>query len=285
MKRKFSIGDFGIYALLALVAAIMLYPLLNVVAVSLSNENGYANHPLMIFPHDFDASSYRWILTHHLILSSYKNTILITVGGTMISMFLTATLAYPLSVLDLKGRRIFMSLIVFTMFFNGGMIPNYYLVRSLDMIDSLWALMIPGALSVYNMILMKNSFEGIPASLKESAYIDGATDLNIFVRVVLPLSGPILATLTLFYAVGKWNSYFNGILYIRSRENWTLQLVLRELVSQTETLLNDNTDIASIPAQSVKYAVIVVAILPIMCVYPFIQRFFVKGVMVGAVKG
>ena len=285
MKRKFSIGDFGIYALLALVAVIMLYPLLNVVAVSLSSENGYANHPLMIFPHDFDASSYRWILTHHLILSSYKNTLLITGGGTMISMFLTATLAYPLSVLDLKGRRIFMSLIVFTMFFNGGMIPNYYLVRSLDMIDSLWALMIPGALSVYNMILMKNSFEGIPASLKESAYIDGATDLNIFVHVVLPLSGPILATLTLFYAVGKWNSYFTGILYIRSRENWTLQLVLRELVSQTETLLNDNTDIASIPAQSVKYAVIVVAILPIMCVYPFIQRFFVKGVMVGAVKG
>lgn len=285
MKRRFSLGDLTIYALLCLIAAAMLYPLLNVIAVSLSSEVAYARHPLMIWPHDFEATSYRWILTHHLILSSYRNTIIITVVGTLISMFLTATLAYPLSVADLKGRKIFMSLIIFTMFFNGGMIPNYYLVRSLDMIDTLWALMIPGALSVYNMILMKNSFEGIPASLKESAYIDGATDWDIFVKVILPLSGPIIATLTLFYAVGKWNSYFNGILYIRSRENWTLQLVLRELVSQTETLLNDNTDIASIPAQSIKYAVIVVAILPIMCVYPFIQRFFVKGVMVGAVKG
>lgn len=285
MKRRFSLGDLTIYALLGLIAAAMLYPLLNVIAVSLSSEVAYARHPLMIWPHDLEATSYRWILTHHLILSSYRNTIIITVVGTLISMFLTATLAYPLSVADLKGRKIFMSLIIFTMFFNGGMIPNYYLVRSLDMIDTLWALMIPGALSVYNMILMKNSFEGIPASLKESAYIDGATDWDIFVKVILPLSGPIIATLTLFYAVGKWNSYFNGILYIRSRENWTLQLVLRELVSQTETLLNDNTDIASIPAQSIKYAVIVVAILPIMCVYPFIQRFFVKGVMVGAVKG
>ncbi len=285
MKRRFGFGDFGIYMLLGLIAMIMLYPLLNVIAVSMSSENGYVNHPLMIFPHDFDASSYRWILTHHLIVSSYRNTLIITLGGTIISMFLTATLAYPLSVLNLKGRKPLMALIIFTMFFNGGMIPNYYLVRSLSMIDTLWALMIPGALSVYNMILMKNSFEGIPSSLKDSAYIDGASDLDIFTRVVLPLSGPILATLTLFYAVGKWNSYFNGILYIRSRENWTLQLVLRELVTQTETLLNDSTDIASIPTQSVKYAVIVVAILPIMCVYPFIQRFFVKGVMVGAVKG
>lgn len=285
MKRKFTLGDFAIYALLGLVAAAMLYPLLNVIAVSLSSESAYGKYPLMIWPHDLDASSYRWILTHHLIVSSYRNTIIITVFGTIISMLLTATLAYPLSVQDLKGRKFFMTMILITMFFNGGMIPNYYLVRSLSMIDTLWALMIPGALSVYNMILMKNSFEGIPPSLKESAYIDGATDWDIFSKVIIPLSGPIIATLTLFYAVGKWNSYFNGILYIRSRDNWTLQLVLRELVSQTETLLNDNTDIASIPAQSVKYAVIVVAIVPIMCVYPFIQRFFVKGVMVGAVKG
>lgn len=278
-------GDRGIYILLGLVAALMLYPLLNVVAVSFSSSNGYANYPLMIWPHEFDATAYRWILTHHLILSSYMNTIIVTLSGTVLSMFLTATLAYPLSVISLKGRKIFMSLIIFTMFFNGGMIPNYYLVRSLNMIDTLWALIVPGALSVYNMILMKNSFESLPGSLKESAYIDGATDLDIFARVVLPLSVPIMATLTLFYAVDKWNSYFNGILYIRSRENWTLQLVLREIVSQTESLLNDSTDIASLPSQSVKYAVIVVAIIPIMCVYPFIQRFFVKGVMIGAVKG
>ena len=285
MKRKFTVGDCAIYAFLGLIALIMLYPLMNVLAVSLSTANGYANHPLMIWPHDFDATAYTWVMRHHLILSSYRNTIIITLAGTAISMLLTATLAYPLSVKNLKGRKIFMTYLMITMFFSGGMIPNFYLVRTLGMIDTLWALMIPGALSVYNTILMKNSFEGLPDSLKESAYIDGGSDLDIFVKVVLPLSMPILATLTLFYAVGKWNSYFNAILYIRSRDNWTLQLVLREIVTTTETLLNDNTDIASLPSQSIKYSVIVVAIIPIMCVYPFLQRFFVKGVMIGAVKG
>ena len=285
MKKKTTVGDVVIYAFLGLIAVIMLYPLMNVLAVSLSSANGYANHPLMIWPHEFDSTAYQWVISHHLILSSYRNTIIITVVGTMISMLLTMTLAYPLSVKNLKGRKGFMTYLMITMFFNGGMVPNFYLVRTLGMIDSIWALMVPGALSVYNTILMKNSFEGLPDSLKESAYIDGATDLDIFLKVVLPLSMPILATLTLFYAVGKWNSYFNAILYIRSRSNWTLQLVLREIVSQTESLLNDSTDIASLPSQSIKYAVIVVAIIPIMCVYPFLQKFFVKGVMVGAVKG
>ncbi|GHU73082.1 putative ABC transporter permease protein YtcP [Clostridia bacterium] len=285
MRRKVNAGDMMILAVLAAVSALMLYPLVNVLAVSASSANGYIKHPLMIWPHELDLTAYRWVVTHHLILSSYRNTVVITLLGTVISMFLTATLAFPLSCTDLKGRKWLMTLIVFTMFFNGGMIPNYYLVRSLGMIDSLWALMVPGAMSVYNMILMKSSFEGMPESLKESAYIDGASDLTIFLRFVLPLSLPIIATLTLFYAVGKWNSYFNAILYIRDRAHWTLQLVLRELVTQSQTLLNDSTDIASLPAQSIKYAVIVVAVLPILCVYPFLQRFFVKGVMVGSVKG
>lgn len=285
MIRKFNEADVLIYALLGVIALLMLYPLCNVIAVSLSSSNGYANHPLMLWPHEFDATAYRWVISHHLILSSYRNTVMITVVGTLISMFLTATLAYPLSTADLQGKKTLMSLLVFTMFFNGGMVPNYYLVRSLGLVDSIWALMLPGGMSVYNMILMKNSFEGLPVSLKESARIDGASDLGIFIRIVLPLSMPIIATLTLFYAVGKWNSYFNAILYIRDRSKWTLQLLLREIVYQTQTLLNDSTDIASLPSQSIKYAVIVVAILPIMCVYPFLQRFFVKGVMVGAVKG
>lgn len=285
MIRKFNGADVLIYALLGVIALLMLYPLCNVIAVSLSSANGYANHPMMLWPHEFDATAYRWVISHHLILSSYRNTVIITVVGTLISVFLTATLAYPLSTADLQGKKTLMSLLVFTMFFNGGMVPNYYLVRSLGLVDSIWALMLPGAMSVYNMILMKNSFEGLPVSLKESARIDGASDLGIFIRIVLPLSMPIIATLTLFYAVGKWNSYFNAILYIRDRSKWTLQLLLREIVYQTQTLLNDSTDIASLPSQSIKYAVIVVAILPIMCVYPFLQRFFVKGVMVGAVKG
>lgn len=285
MRRKANGVDAIIYLILILISATMLYPLINILSVSISSSNAYANNPLMILPQEVDVTAYRWVISHHLILSSYKNTLIVTLGGTLLSLFLSATLAYPLSVGDLKGKRIVMPLIVFTMFFNGGMIPNFYLIRQLGWIDTLWALIVPGALSVYNMILMKNSFEGIPSSLKESAYIDGASDLTIFARIVLPLSKPIIATILLFYAVGRWNSFFNAIIYIRSRDNWTLQLLLREIVSATESLLNDSTDIASLPPQSIKNAVIVVAILPIMCVYPFLQRYFVKGVMVGAVKG
>ena len=288
MKRKFTLGDFGIYALLGLIAAVMLYPLLNVISVSLSSENGYANHPLMIFPHDFDASSYRWILTHHLILSSYQNTLIITVGGTIISMFLTATLAYPLSVLNLKGRKPIMALIVFTMFFNGGMIPNYYLVRSLDMIDTLWALMIPGALSVYNMILMKNSFEGIPASLKESAYIDGANDLVIVFRIILPLIMPTIAVLLLYYGVGHWNAWFNASIYLQDNTKLPIQNVLRAVLIANSNILNAaaaENDKVNEFAEAIKYAAIVLTTVPVLCIYPFLQKYFVKGVMVGAVKG
>lgn len=285
MRRKANGVDVIIYALLTLVSVTMIYPLINILSVSISSSNAYANNPLMVLPREITLTSYRWVLTHHLIISSYINTIIVTFAGTLLSLFLSATLAFPLSVPDLKGKRFIMPVIIFTMFFSGGMIPNFYLVRSLGWIDKLVALIIPGSLSVYNMILMKNNFEGIPASLKESAYIDGASDLTIFVRIVLPLSKPIIATILLFYAVGRWNSFFNAVIYIRSRDNWTLQLLLREIVTSTESLLNDSTDIASIPSQSIKNAVIVVAILPIMCVYPFLQRYFVKGVMIGAVKG
>ncbi len=285
MKRKANVFDVLIYGGLTLMMLITLYPLINVVAVSMSSNNAYRNNPLMILPRDIDLTAYRWVATHQLILSSYRNTVIVTLVGTALSMLLTMTLAYPLSEKDLRGRKFFMSMLIFTMFFNGGLIPNFYLVRAVGLYDTLWALIVPGALSVYNMILMKNSFEAMPESLKESARIDGASDITVFLRIVLPLSMPIIAALILFYAVSRWNAFFNAIVYIRGRDKWTLQLLLREIVMSTESLLNDSTDIASIPAQSVKNAVIVVAILPIMCIYPFLQKFFVKGVMVGAVKG
>lgn len=283
--KKFHLGEALIYGFLALVALITLYPLVNLVAVSLSPRAEYIRNPMMVFPTKINLASYNMVVGNRLFWSSYANTVIITVGGVLISMFLTATMAYPLSEAGLKGKKWIVSLYLFTMFFGGGMIPTYYVVRTLGLLDKLWALMIPGALSVYNAILMKNAFEALPASLKESARIDGASDLTVFTKIALPLSLPIVATLTLFYAVGKWNSYFNAILYISSRSKWTLQLLLREIITNTLSLLDDGTSDEALPAASVRYATIVLATLPILCVYPFLQKYFVKGLMVGAVKG
>ncbi len=285
MKKKTDIGDVIIYSILALTALITLYPLVNLLAVSLSSRASYLRNPMMVFPREIDFGAYKMVSQNHLFWSSYRNTVIVTLGGVVVSMFLTATMAYPLSEPDLKGRKWISSIYIFTMFFSGGMIPNFYLVRSLNMLDTLWALIIPGSLSVYNAILMKNSFEALPMSLKESARIDGASDLTVFIRVALPLSLPIIATLTLFYAVSTWNSFFGAVLYIRSRALWPLQLLIREIISNTLSLIDDGTSDESLPAASIRYATIVLAILPIMCVYPFLQKYFVKGIMAGAVKG
>ena len=285
-KKKISAMDVVLYTILAFVAAITLYPLLNLVAVSFSSRAAYVRNPLMIFPADIDLGAYRSVFKNHLLWNSYGNTIIVTIGGVIFSMFLTSTMAYPLSEASLKGKKWISALFLFTMFFSGGMIPNYYLVRSLGMLGTLWALMIPGALSVYNAMLMKNSFESLPASLKESARIDGANDLTIFIKIALPLSLPIIATLTLFYAVGQWNSYFSALIYTSSnRDKWTLQLLLREIITTSASMLDDGTALDALPAESIRYASIVLATAPILCIYPFLQKYFVKGMMVGAVKG
>ena len=285
MNKKLTIGDYIIAIILALLAAVMLYPLLNLIAVSLSSRAAYIRNPMMLIPHEITFSAYGLVAENKLFLSSYGNTIIITLLGTVISMALTATMAFPLSEQGFKGKGWIMPIYLFTMFFGGGMIPSYYLVESLGLLDSLWALMIPGALSVYNAVLMKNSFEGLPISLKESARIDGANDLVVFTRIALPLSLPIIATLTLFYAVGQWNSYFSAILYIQDRGKWTLQLYLREIIANTVSLVDDGTKDETMPIASIRYASLVWATVPILCIYPFIQKYFIKGMMVGAVKG
>ena len=285
-KKKISTLDAVLYSILLFVAAVTLYPLLNLLAVSFSSRAAYVRNPLMIFPSDNNLGAYKTVFKNRLLWTSYGNTIIVTFFGVIVSMFLTSTMAYPLSEQTLKGRKGISALFLFTMFFSGGMIPNYYLVRSLGMLNTLWALIIPGALSVYNAMLMKNSFESLPPSLKESARIDGANDLTIFVRIALPLSLPIIATLTLFYAVGQWNSYFSALLYTSSRrDKWTLQLLLREIITTSASMLDDGTAIETLPAESIRYATIVLATAPILCVYPFLQKYFVKGMMVGAVKG
>lgn len=289
MKRDGVLFDKVNYILLTIIAIIMLYPFVNVLAISFSTYTSYIQHPFMIFPREFSLEGFKYVFKNGLILSSYKNTIIITFTSTLLSLFFITLTAYPLSKKHLRGRKIFMNLLVFTMLFNGGLIPNFYLIKSLGWIDKLWALIVPGVLGAYNVILMKSFFENMPESLEEAAKIDGASELTVLTKIILPLSTPIIATIALFVAVGHWNSFFNAVIYIRSTEKWTLQLVLREiLMSANNQLLasgGDSANINQVPVETLRYATLVVAVIPIMCVYPFLQKYFVKGITLGAVKG
>ncbi len=286
MKKKIEMFDVCVYSVVTLICIIMLYPFLNVIAVAFSEYTEYLKNPLMILPSGFTLSAFKFVLKEGQVIVSYGNTIFVTVMGVLIGLTLITLMAYPLSRLHLKGRGIIMNIVIFSMMFSSGMIPNYYLVRSLGLIDSLWAVILPGAFSAYNMILMKNFLEALPDSLMEAASIDGASEPCILFKIALPLCKPILATLCLFIAVQYWNSYFTEMLYIRDRTKWTLQLVLREIV--LANVQNGNNDPAQenyIVSISIKYASLLVVMLPIMLVYPFLQKNFVKGVMIGAVKG
>ena len=285
-KRKIEFFDVVVYTVITLVCVLMLYPFLNVTAVAFSDYSAYLKNPLMIIPSDFTLSAFRFVFKDNQVAMSYVNTIIVTVSGVLIGLCMIILMAYPLSRKHLKGRAFIMNLVIFSMMFQGGMIPNYYLIRSLGLLDSLWALILPGAFSAYNMILMKNFLESLPDSLMEAAAIDGASEPLILVRIALPLCMPIIATLCLFIAVQYWNSYFSAMLYIRERAKWTLQLVLREIVlANVQDGNNDPSQKDYVVSISVKYASLLVVMLPIMLVYPFLQKYFVKGVMIGAVKG
>jgi len=216
-------------------------------------------------------------------------SIAVTVIGTLVSMFMTVTFAYPLSKKYLAGRNVMLSLVVFTMLFNGGMIPTFLTIRMLGLLNSFWAMILPGAISIWNLIVLKNFFQGIPEELEDSARIDGASDLRVFLRIVLPLSTAALATFSLFYAVGYWNSFRPALLYLPSNSAmWPLQLVLRNIVMLAAGNIADvawDPDMIQPPPDSIRNAVIVFATVPILLVYPFIQKHFTKGVMIGAIKG
>lgn len=278
------------YTIVTLVALIMLYPILNVIAVSMSSYQAYATTPWMFLPRDFDFSAFYAVFNSSLLLRSYLNTIIITIAGTGISLVLTVLTAYPLSRPGLRGKAVFMTILIFTMMFNGGIVPNFLLIRGLGLYDKLLAQILPGTLSAFNVILMMNFFKSIPASLLEAAKVDGATEPYILTRIVLPLSSAVLATITLFVSVGYWNGYFSGVLYARRQSIWPVQLVLREIIMAANTaLINAGGNLAevnlqTIPLDSLRYASLIVVMLPIMCVYPFLQKYFAKGVMLGAVK-
>lgn len=292
-KIKLSAGEraFDIfnYTFLLLLMIVMLYPLLYVVFASFSNPSELATYDGFLYaPRGFSMAAYEAVRDNPMIGKGYLNTLIIVVSGTMINVLMTSLGAYVLSRENLPYKKFMTLFVMFTMFFSGGLVPRYLVVSSLGMVDSYFALLLPGAISTYNMIIMRTSFEGIPRSLEESASIDGAGELRILFSVILPLSMPVIAVMILFYGVGHWNSWFGAMVYLRRRTLYPLQLILREILVEND-VNNMTTSVNSLDkepiSETIKYATIIVATVPILCIYPFLQKYFAKGVMVGAVKG
>jgi putative aldouronate transport system permease protein len=294
MGKRLSIGEriFDVFnvIVLSLVAVITLYPLLYVLFASVSDPLRFAMRDLGILykPLGFQLEAYKHVFRNPMVIISFKNTAFYVVAGTGISLVLTLLGAYALARTGYMLRKTFTLLILFTMYFNGGLIPTFLIVRGLGMRDTVWAMLIPVAISTYNMIVMRTAFISIPSSLRESAIIDGANDFGVLFKIYIPLSIPTISVIGLFYAVSKWNEWFNALIYLRTRTLFPLQLILREiLITSSAEYLAEMGDTLELTALSelIKYAAIIIATLPIMLVYPFIQKYFVKGVMIGAVKG
>ena len=285
------IFDFLNYLIVTLIAITTLFPFIYIISASFATEYEITTRPMFIIPQDVTLNAYQFIFSSNKILQGFRNSIFITVCGTAINLFFTVTMAYALSKTRLRGRNFFLNMVIISMFFSGGMIPGYIIIANvLNLKNTFWAVLLPGAISSYNLMIVKNFFQGIPQELEESAAIDGSTDIGILWKIVLPLSLPVLATFGLFYAVGHWNAYFGAMIYMTgAKEKWPLQVLLRELIilanGSAGDITNMDPEFVQPPEQSVKMAVIVVSTVPIMCVYPFLQKYFVKGVMVGALKG
>jgi len=275
------------YIILAAVTVVTIYPILHVLAASLSKYTYIAKGEITFYPKGVNIDAYIRVFNYPMIWRSYFNTVLYTVLGTAINIVLTAMAAYPLSRRPFAGQKFMNFLIVITMLFNAGMIPSFLIVRNLHLYDTIWAIVIPGALSSFNVILLRNFFDQIPVELEESASLDGCSQMKILFKIFLPLAKPGIMTVALFYAVGHWNSYFTAMLYLQRRTLAPLQIVLRDIVinSNMSEMAIDSASAVDQIGEAVKYATIMFATLPIMFVYPFVQKYFVKGIMVGSVKG
>jgi putative aldouronate transport system permease protein len=272
---------------LSAVVVLTLYPFVNIVARSFSGEQEIRAGQVNLLPRGFNLTTYERVMSDAMFWTNYRNTVVYTVVATAISLVLTTCYAYVLSKRQLKGRGLLVGIAVFTMFFNGGLIPNYVLVSSLGLRNTLWAIVLPNAINVFNLLVMKAFFESLPVELEEAAAVDGAGTYGTLLRIVLPLSKAVLATMLLFYAVTFWNSWFAGFLYMDRQELFPVTVYLRNLIAgATSGTDNNATSEAALQiAASIQAVTIVLIMLPIMLVYPFIQRYFVSGVMLGAVKG
>jgi len=290
-SRGEKISKVIIGTILVLVALTTIYPFWHVIMYSLSDSKAAMSGGLFLYPREFTIIAYQSLLQTKQIFIAYKNSIIATVFGTLISMVLSIMTAYPLSIQRLKGRKFFTTMIFITMIFQGGMIPTYLLVKSLKLLDTLWALMLPGAISVYNLFILRNYFQSLPRSIEESALMDGANPLRILISIVIPLSKPAIAAVSMFYGVAKWNYYFNAVLYINDNTKQVLQVYLRSLLGSASSLsaLSDMENFDSISGrlteETMKMASIAASVIPVLIVYPWLQKYYVKGVLIGSVKG
>lgn len=279
-----------VYAFTFLMALCVLVPLVFVIAASFSSPDALLSAKVFLWPVDFTLRGYKMVVEHDMLPTGFKNTIIYALLGTSINIFMTVIAAYPLSRKDLKIRNAVMMLFAFTMLFNGGMIPTYLLVRDLGLVDTIWAMVLPNAMAVWNLIITRTYFQTtIPDEMLESANIDGCDDFKFLIKMVVPLSVPIIAVNVLLYAVGHWNSYFNAMMYLNNNTLYPLQLVLRDILIQDDTAGMSMDVTKQLEKQQTRYllqySTIVVGTVPVMLLYPLIQRYFVTGIMVGAVKG
>lgn len=285
--RTFTIFN---YLFLTIVALLVIYPLVFVVSASVSNPQYVISGEMWLWPKEFTLEAYEKVFKNKDIINGFVNTLKYTVFGTILNVIMTILAAYPLSRRDLKGRGAIMAFIIFTIFFSGGLVPTYLLIRDLGMLDTFWVMIIPNAVAVWNIIIMRTFFQAIPHELEESAKMDGSGNLRILWSIVLPLSFPVIAVMVLFYSVGHWNSYFQALIYLQDQNKFPLQLILRQILiqGQTDDMIQATSEsflAQQLSVEGVKYAVLIVANLPMLMLYPFLQRYFVKGVMIGSLKG
>ncbi len=288
VRKKVTPFDAFLVALMVVLSCIFIYPLLNMLALSFSNSQDLKSLPVYLWPIGFSLESYKALLSDNRILLYYWNTIQYAAVGTVIMLLCTSLMAYPLSIRALRGRRTISILLTITMFFGGGLIPYYVTIMRLKLIDTFWVMVLPGAISAYNVIVFKTFFMSIPEALSESAFLDGAGHFRVLFQIVLPLSKAVLATFALFSIVGYWNDYMTALLYLRDDSKYPIQLLMRRLLvlmdykdATTAQLLKDYRQISS---RTTKAAATIITVVPILCIYPFMQKHFAKGVLVGSVK-
>jgi putative aldouronate transport system permease protein len=287
-KKKLELFDYVNYTLLAVISLICVFPFFYVFSVSFTDPEYYVPLEFYIFPEKWSLSAYKYILSTNSFLNALKSTTFITIVGTVLNLVVSFSLAYALTKRTMPGRGLMLSAVIFTLVFSAGIVPSYLLIKQLGLLNSYWALIWPSLTNAWSLLVIKSFMESLPAELEDAAKIDGCSDMGVFLRIVLPLSLPAIAAFTLFFAVSHWNTYFNALIYISDSKKWTLQVLVKTLVIDSDTIgvgQSGGGDDRLVPQETIRMASIMMAMGPILVVYPFLQKHFAKGVMLGSVKG
>ncbi len=289
-SKRLTVSDWINYILLGIIAVVSLFPFIYVLSVSFTDPESYIPLKLYLFPENWSLASYKYILSTTSFINSLLSTTFITVVGTILNLVFTLTMAYALTKKKVPGIKFIMGCVIFTLVFSAGIVPNYLLVKELGLLNSLWALILPNLTNAWSLIVVKSFIDNLPEELEEAAIMDGCNELGVFFKIILPLSLPVIAAFTLFFAVAHWNQYFQALVYLTDSEKWTLQVLVKSLVIDSETIgaASRGTvsgDATQPPSETIRMASIVLSMLPILVVYPFLQKHFAKGVMLGSVKG